>query len=181
MRIKGHNYTLIQIVCLILYYGFLRYLPASTSLVGGKLFRKLRYLCCRPIFRKCGKNVNIERLASFGNGVNIEIGHHSGLGIRSHIPNDTIIGENVMMGPDCYILSANHRFKNREIPIIEQGYEPRKQTIIEDDVWIGRSVTFTPGRTVRKGSIIAVGTVLTKDFPPYSIVGGNPGKLIRER
>ena len=39
----------------------------------------------------------------------------------------------------------------------------------------------TPGRRVRKGSIIAAGSVLTKDFPEYSIVGGNPARLIKSR
>ena len=52
---------------------------------------------------------------------------------------------------------------------------------IEDDVWIGRNVLMTPGRHIAKGSIIAAGCVLTKDFPEYSIIGGNPGKFIRSR
>ena len=57
----------------------------------------------------------------------------------------------------------------------------KKQTVIEDDAWIGRNVTMTPGRTIKKGTIIGTGCVLTKDFPPYSIVGGNPGRLIKSR
>ncbi len=57
----------------------------------------------------------------------------------------------------------------------------KKQTIIEDDVWIGRNVIFTPGRTVRKGSIIGAGCVLTKDFDEYTIIGGNPSRVIRSR
>lgn len=61
------------------------------------------------------------------------------------------------------------------------GHCGKKQTIIEDDAWIGRDVTMTPGRTIKKGSIIAACTMLTKDFPEYSIVGGNPSKLIKSR
>jgi acetyltransferase-like isoleucine patch superfamily enzyme len=57
----------------------------------------------------------------------------------------------------------------------------KKQTVIENDVWIGRQCIFTPGRIVRTGTIIAAGTVLCKDFPEYSIVGGNPSKLIKSR
>jgi maltose O-acetyltransferase len=49
------------------------------------------------------------------------------------------------------------------------------------DVWIGRNVSFTNGRHVYKGTIIALGCVLTKDFPEYSIVGGVPSKLIKKR
>lgn len=62
-----------------------------------------------------------------------------------------------------------------------QGRVECKTTIIEDDVWIGRDVKMTPGRHIEKGTIIGMGSVLTKDFPEYSIVGGNPAKLIRYR
>ena len=53
--------------------------------------------------------------------------------------------------------------------------------IIGNDVWIGRSVFIMSGRNVANGSIIAAGTVLTKDFPEFSIIGGNPSKLIKSR
>ncbi len=85
------------------------------------------------------------------------------------------------MGPNVFIVTANHRFDRIDIPMCEQGNSESKQTIIEDDIWIGRQVIFTSGRTVKRGSIIAAGTVLTKDFPEYSIIGGNPAKLIRYR
>ncbi|MEO6851923.1 MAG: acyltransferase, partial [Mucilaginibacter sp.] len=143
--------------------------------------RKLRYHCCRNIFKFCGRNVNIERRAVFGSGLDIIIDDNSGLGIHCVVPGDLIIGKNVMMGPYCYILGANHAFDRIDIPIIQQGEVEKKTTIIEDDVWIGRQVIFTPGHTVKKGSIVAMGCVLTKNFPEYSIIGGNPSKLIRSR
>jgi maltose O-acetyltransferase len=65
--------------------------------------------------------------------------------------------------------------------MIQQGLDSQCQTVIGDDVWIGRDVLMTPGRKIADGTIIAGGCVLTKDFEPYSIVGGNPGKLIRLR
>ena len=145
---------------------------------GGKLIRRM---CCKHIFKKCGSNVNIEHMANFGSGLDIEIGDNSGIGINACIPSNTKIGKNVMMGPNCYILATNHAFSRTDIPIIEQGYTPKKETIIEDDVWIGRDVLMTPGRVIKRGSIIAGGCVLCKDFPEYSIVGGNPSKLIKSR
>ena len=54
-------------------------------------------------------------------------------------------------------------------------------TVVGNDVWIGRDVLMMPGRTISDGSIIAGGCVLTKDFPEYSVVGGNPSKLIKSR
>lgn len=62
-----------------------------------------------------------------------------------------------------------------------QGMTVRKTTIIGEDVWIGQNVTMTPGRHIARRSIIAVGCVLTKDFPEYSVVGGNPSKLLKSR
>ena len=85
------------------------------------------------------------------------------------------------MGPNCCILPHNHKFDRLDIPMCKQGFSEKKQTVIEDDVWIGRNVIMTPGRKISRGSIIGVGCILTKDFPEYSIVGGNPGKLIRNR
>ena len=97
------------------------------------------------------------------------------------VPNDIVIGSDVMMGPNCRILSANHHFSNTNIPMRLQGFEQPKRTVIEDDVWIGRDVMMTPGRVIQKGSIIGMGTVLTKDFPEYSVVGGNPSRFIKSR
>jgi maltose O-acetyltransferase len=97
------------------------------------------------------------------------------------VPSNTLIGKDVMMAPDCYIFPYNHRFDRTDIPMIEQGKTEKSQTVIEDDVWIGRQVLMTPGRTIHKGSIIAAGCVLCKDFPAYSIVGGNPSRLIKKR
>ncbi|MEI3484089.1 MAG: hypothetical protein V8R12_04035 [Bacteroides faecis] len=62
-----------------------------------------------------------------------------------------------------------------------QGHTPILPTVVEDDVWIGRDVLITPGRIIKRGSIVAAGCVLCKNFPEYSVIGGNPSKLIRSR
>ena len=86
-----------------------------------------------------------------------------------------------MLSRQCFILSRNHRFDRTDIPIKEQGFLDWKQTIIEDDCWIGLRTILTPGRHVKKGTIVGMGSTLTKDFPEYSIVGGAPAKLIKTR
>lgn len=142
---------------------------------------KIRRLLCRNIFEYCGDNVNIEKGAHFGAGDKIRIGHNSGLGINCVIPNGSIIGNDVMMGPNCYIFSRNHSFERTDIPMRKQGYTPDKPVIIEDDVWIGRDVTIMIGRRIKKGSIVAARSVVTKDFPEYSVIGGNPARLLKKR
>ncbi len=176
MIIKNVNFSISQLIALAIYYGFLYWIPFN-----GKAMKTMRRACCKRIFKHCGKNVTIMNKANFGSGRNIEIGDNSGLGLNCCIPSNTIIGDNVMMGPNVYIFSQNHVFDSIDIPMIQQGISEPKQTIIEDDVWIGRNVLMTPGRHIRKGTIIAAGTVLCKDFNEYAIIGGNPSKLIRYR
>jgi acetyltransferase-like isoleucine patch superfamily enzyme len=55
------------------------------------------------------------------------------------------------------------------------------KVIIEDDVWIGYGSIVLSGVKIGRGSIVAAGSVVTKDIEPYSIVAGNPAKLIRKR
>ena len=179
MRIHGHQFTITQLCCLFMYYSFANYLPATNKCfnIGGLL----RAALCKKIFRKCGKHVNIERGATFGVGIYVELGDYSGIGKNAVIPCDSKIGKYVMMGPSCHILSVNHVIDSVDIPMMFQGDTPKQSVVIEDDVWIGQNVTIMPGKVISKGSVIAACCVLTKNFPAYSVVGGNPGKLIRSR
>lgn len=156
MKIKlgGRCFSLKQIVCLFLYYSFAQYLPCSYFPFGGRIAQKIkRYLCVR-IFKSSGCHVNIERKANFGSGLDIQIGDYSDLGINCHVPSNLIIGNYVMMAPNCFIFSQNHKTSNLSIPMNRQGFIEKKVTIIEDDVWIGQNVYMTPGRHIRQGAII---------------------------
>lgn len=170
-----------RFVFLCLYYGLFRYLPDNYSSLGGAFSRFLRGWACHHIFASCGKNIDINRMVFFGRGDRIHIGDNSGMGAYSYIPNGTRIGKNVMMGPYLYIHARNHRFDRLDIPMNMQGHTEIKPLVIDDDVWIGRSVTVMVGKHVRTGSIVAANCVLTKDFPEYSIIGGNPSRIIGDR
>lgn len=164
---------------LIIYRCFAQYLPPSGR---SKLSKKIRYICCKNIFKSIGKNVNIERRAFFGKGFDLEIGDNSGIGIHCYVPSDIIIGDNVMMGPHVYIFGGTtHVFNETSKPIRLQGRTRCKKVVIKNDVWIGRQVIINQGRTISDGTIIAAGSVVTKDFPENSIIGGNPAQLIRIR
>ncbi len=166
---------------LLCYYGVAQYLPDSyVSIIGG-ISNKIRVFCVKRIVKKAGKIDTINRRVYIGNGIDVELGDHCTLGANVSIPRNTIVGNYSMISRQTHILANNHCFDRTDIPIKLQGYYPDKQTIIEDDVWIGMRSFLTPGRHVRKGTIVAAGSVLTKDFEEYSIVGGNPAKLIRKR
>lgn len=166
---------------LILYYGLFRWLPSSMFPFLGPLFKKCRYFACKHIFTYCGRNVNIERGALFGSGFKLKIGENSGIGVNCVVPSDIEIGDNVLMGPCCFFLYRNHAYISKEKTIKSQGYTEREKTIIGNDVWIGREVLFTPGRVVADGTVIAARTCMCKDFPAYSVVGGNPARILKKR
>ena len=181
IKIKNKEITLIQIIGLMFYYGFTRWLPNNNVLLIGSFCGKLRALNCRYIFKKMDSSAKVWRKAYFALGINIELGKESSLGINCVVPDDIVIGDYVMMGPNCYIFHANHEVSDVNIPMCNQGRAIHKKTIIEDDVWIGRDVTMTPGRILKKGSIVGACCLLCRNFPEYSVIGGNPSILIKSR
>ncbi len=90
------------------------------------------------------------------------------------------IGDNVLIAGHCLIIPSNHIFNDKNTPINKQG-ETSKGIIIEDDVWIAAGCKVLDGVTIRKGTIVAAGSVVNKSTEPYSIVGGVPAKLIKYR
>ncbi len=141
--------------------------------------KKLRELCAKLIICKCGKNVNIEKGAVLPSS--LELGDNSGLGLNARISGKTIIGNNVMMGPNISIFTRNHSFERIDIPMNQQGFSNEKPVVLSDDVWIGANVTILPGVHVGTGAILGAASVVTKDVPDYAIVGGNPAKVLKMR
>lgn len=91
-----------------------------------------------------------------------------------------VIGNYVRIGPRVNILSNNHVFTSRSIPIMKQG-KSLKKIVIEDDVWIGANVTIVPGVTIKKGAVVGAGTVVTQNIDKYHIMAGVPARVIGTR
>lgn len=113
-----------------------------------------------------------------------------------------LIGDNVVFNPDCHIgcidkieIGNNVLFASKvfiedcshgkidkisvEIPPTERILISKGPIVIEDNVWVGESVAILPNVRIGKNSVIGANAVVTKSFPPYSIIGGNPAKLIK--
>jgi len=163
----------------LMYSIFAKHLPDSGCFLIGKASMKIRSFFFKLITSCKSSNINIQKNCYFDDDV--LLGDNSGIGSNCSIQGPTKIGKNVMMGPDVIILTSNHNFDRIDIPMIEQGFYPRKQVIIEDDVWIGARAIILPGVKIGKGSIIGAGAVVTKNIEEYSIVGGCPAKIIRKR
>ena len=162
----------------ILYEVLGKHMPLSDSRVslGSK---KVRQFCGKLILKECGSNVNIEKGAHFS--PQVKIGDNSGIGVNAQIAPYVTIGSDVMMGPDCLIYTSNHGMKKRDIPMWKQESSKTEPVVIGNDVWIGARVIILPGVTIGDGSVIGAGSVVTKDVEPYSIVAGNPARVIKRR
>jgi acetyltransferase-like isoleucine patch superfamily enzyme len=80
-----------------------------------------------------------------------------------------------MIGPNVSILTTSHPVEPSE----RRAYIIGKPITIEDNVWIAAGVTVLGGVTVGKNSVLAAGSVVTKDVSPNTLVGGNPATIIR--
>lgn len=115
-------------------------------------------------------------------GEGLKVGDHSNIGPYSWIGCSGYIeiGNNVMMGPRVNLLAENHNLERTDNPMKEQGVT-RGTIVIEDDCWLGANCSVLSNVRIGRGSVVATGAVVTKDVPPYSIVGGVPAKIIRSR
>jgi acetyltransferase-like isoleucine patch superfamily enzyme len=91
------------------------------------------------------------------------------------------MGNYVMIGPSLLITGNDHRFDQPGSAVIFSGRPAPETCVIEDDVWFGARVTILMGIRVGRGAIVAAGAVVTRDVPPYTIVGGVPARPIRRR
>ena len=165
---------------LLVYYTFAKHLP-TPPLPGSKFGMWLRKQLSKRIFLQVPIHFKVHQGVDFGSGIMIKIGENSSLNKGAWIGNDTVIGSNVMMGPNVSILSGSHNFDRNDIPMTEQGVPNRKAVTIGDDVWIGTRSIILPGVKIGNHSIIGAGSVVTKDVPEWAIVAGNPATVKKFR
>lgn len=92
------------------------------------------------------------------------------------------IGDNVLVGSQVLITDHSHGQLTREglsIPPAKRELYSKGPVIIGDNVWIGEGACILPNVTIGNNCVIGANSVVTKDVPPFSIVGGNPAKIIR--
>lgn len=85
------------------------------------------------------------------------------------------IGDDVMIGPNVSLLTSSHPIE----PAERRAYVIAKPIVIRRNVWIAAGAMIIGGVTVGENSVVAAGSVVTRDVPPNSLVGGNPARVIR--
>lgn len=108
-------------------------------------------------------------------------GEYSYIGFGCLIYPGVTIGRYTMLAQNVQILGADHNYDLAGVPCTFSGRPILKKTFIGRDVWVGANVIIMAGIKIGDGCIVASGSVVTKDIPPFSIVGGVPAKLIKMR
>jgi len=142
---------------------------------------RLRRLFYKFYFKKVGRN------SIFNVGVHFEVPEKIVIGNNCSFNKGCWISggggielfDDILIGPNVIIHSANHNFSTINIPFRLQGHTLKK-VVINSNVWIGAGAIILPGVTIGRNSIIAAGAVVSRDVPENTIVGGVPAKVIKK-
>lgn len=131
----------------------------------SQMLRQIRPFLWRRIGIKVGKNVRL------GFGIYLDVDGYQFIEV----------GDNVMITAQCILLTHRRDMRQyhrgdlqNELPYI------RKPIVIGANATLGMRAIIMPGVTIGEGAVVAAGAVVTKDVPPYTIVAGNPAKIIKE-
>jgi len=147
-------------------------------------------------FPELASRLASRKLAAFGEGSSIRPGSYlvetASISIGRNVvirPNTMLmaspvalisIGNDVLIGSGVHIIASNHNFDDPDRKIADQGHDPDKAGVrIDDDVWIGANAILLAGVHIGRHSVVAAGSIVNRDVPPFSVVGGVPAKLIR--
>ena len=126
--------------------------------------------------------VRVMKGTSFAQNMDVRIGHNVQFGDDCNVACHVHFGNNILMaGRVCFVGRHDHTFDEPGKPIWQGERGDNGTTVVEDDVWIGTGCIILSGVTIGKGSIVAAGSVVTKDVPPCEIWGGNPARKIKDR
>ena len=124
-----------------------------------------------------GDRISLARTCVIGNPWNITIGDGSSIGEYADLRASTtlVIGKNVCISSGVKIHGASHRIESSTFDYFTLPVH------IGDSVWIAEDAIILPGVVIGEGAVIGAGSVVTKDVPPWTVVAGNPARIIRRR
>ena len=131
-----------------------------------------------------GRDVYVGHLAMlkgyYRNDLRVGDGTWIGQGAFLHAAGGLTIGANVGIGPGVHVITSAHREAGRALPILHAPID-FAEVVIEDDADLGVGAIVLPGVRVGRGAQVGAGAVVTRDVAPYTVVAGNPARVLRER
>jgi acetyltransferase-like isoleucine patch superfamily enzyme len=153
------------------------------SQVPGLFGNMLRGKYLSKHFKSAGRNLHVYAGARFRSMENLVVGDNVQIGYDNFIQGfgGVVIGSNVMIAPSVKIWSVNHNFKLKNELIRKQG-QTKLPVNIGNDVWISSNSFISPGVLLPDGIVVGAGSVVgVKKYPEYSIIAGNPARVIGHR
>ncbi|RIJ42521.1 acyltransferase [Pontibacter oryzae] len=126
-----------------------------------------------------GAGSTIEDFSTINNGMGaVLIGERSRVGIGSVLIGPVEVGNDVILAQHVVLSGLNHSYEAIDIPIKNQTCTTAR-IVVEDEAWIGANSVITAGVRIGKHAVVAGGSVVTKDVAPYTVVGGNPARILK--
>lgn len=127
-----------------------------------------------------GAYSTIESHSTINNAVgDVLIGDHTLIGVSNTLLGPLTIGHHVLLAQHVVLSGLNHAYEDVTRPISQQP-TTTSPIVVEDGVWIGANSVVTAGVRIGRNSVVAGGSVVTRDVPPFSVVGGNPARLLKQ-
>ena len=140
--------------------------------------REERIKVLQKLFKTDQSDFNIEQPFYCDYGPHISFGKDFYMNVACVILDcaKVTFGDRVFVGPQVGFHTAEHPL---DLKMRAKGYETARPIVVGDDVWVGAGAQILSGVTIGTGTIIGAGSVVTKDVPAYSVVAGNPAKIIK--
>ncbi len=158
----------------------------TSILLLRRVWKRIMMHMLKPLFAQSGKNVHFDPFGHYSYET-IYIGSDVFIGDGAKImgtDSKIFIGDKVMFGPNVTLMAGDHNtgeIGRYMYDVHEKRPQDDQPIIIQDDVWIGSGAIILKGVTLGTGSIVGAGAVVTRSTNPYSIVVGNPAKMLRKR
>lgn len=122
----------------------------------------------------------IEDFSVVNNGMGgLYIGARTLVGLSNVLIGPLRIGNDVILAQHVVLSGLNHGYQALDQPIRDQPCTTA-EIVVEDEAWLGANVVVTAGVRIGRHAVVAAGSVVTKDVPPYTVVGGNPARPLRQ-